>query len=488
MIRLTALWLFILAVGVLSFRNWYRGVLGLVALMAVVEHPDFPKTLAGIQGLNPWNILLTITVASWLVNRRKEGLTWDLPGGIAFLLVVYLFLVVVAFLRAATDLGPVIEYAYVVGSDDLPTFAGLFSDHIINCIKWVIPALMLYDGCRDENRLRETVIVIIGVYFLLAVQIIRWMPFAALSAGENLGERALKILSNEVGYHRVNLSMMMSGAAWAAMYAAGLWQNRFMRMGFYLAAAAITLGMALTGGRTGYVTWIIMGAGYAWLRSKKMFLILPVVGMVALAVVPGMADRLLSGVGDKNVDQNVAIEKETNVAKKGKVDLYTVTSGRTFAWPFVLDKIEEKPLLGYGRMAMQRAGVALYLQTEYGESFPHPHNMYLEWVFDNGILGAIPIILFYGTVLLYAFRMIRGSPRDSAVGGITIALVGALFVAGFGSQTFYPREGAVCLWIAMMMTIRWYHLRTTVAQRQQTEVDGAVPAWKALAKRRGITA
>lgn len=485
MIRITALWLFIIGVAFLSFRNWYRGVLGLVALMAVVEHPDFPKSLAGIQGLNPWNILLAITICAWIINRGKENLRWDLPGNLAFLLTVYLLLIVVAFLRAATDLGPVIEYSMVIGSEELPTFAGLFSEQIINCIKWILPAMMIYDGCRDEKRLRETVIVIVGVYFLLAVQIIRWMPLSAISSGQDLGDRALKILSNEVGYHRVNLSMMMSGAAWASMYAAGLFSNRLARFGFYGIAAAITLGMALTGGRTGYVTWVVMGAGYAWLRSRKMFFILPLVGMIALAMIPGMAARVFSGFGDENVDTNAAIERHENVASRGKVDLYTVTSGRTFAWPFVIDRIAERPFVGYGRMAMQRTGVALYLQTEYGESFPHPHNMYLEWAFDNGIIGLIPVLLFYGIVVFYALRMIRGSPRDSAIAGITLALVGALFVAGIGSQTFYPREGAVCLWIAMMLTIRWYHLgepRTAAAAM----TEATVPVWQMVARQRGI--
>jgi O-antigen ligase len=485
MIRLTALWLFIFGVAFLSFRDWYRGVLGLVALIAVVEHPDFPKTLAGIQGLNPWNILLAITIGSWIFNRRKENLRWDLPGNLAFLLAVYLLLIVIAFLRAATDFGPVIEYALATGSETLPTFTGLFSEQIINCIKWIIPAMMIYDGCRDEQRLRETIIVIIGVYFLLAVQIIRWMPFAAISGGEDLGDRALKILSNEVGYHRVNLSMMMSGAAWAAMYAAGLFSNRLMRAGFYFAAVAITLGMALTGGRTGYVTWVVLGAGYAWLRSRKMLFILPVVGLIALAMIPGMAERVFSGFGDGNVDSNSAIEEHQNVTRTGNVDLYTVTSGRTFAWPFVAEKIAERPLVGYGRMAMQRTGVALYLQTEFGESFPHPHNMYLEWAMDNGIIGTVPVLLFYGIVLFYALRMIGGSPRDSAIGGLTVALVGALLVAGIGSQTFYPREGAVCLWIAMMITIRWYHLR----DRQKAPAQGArekLPAWQLVARQRGI--
>jgi len=474
MIRITALWLFIVAVGALSLQNWYRGVLGLVALIAVIEHPDFPKTLAGIQGLNPWNILLAITMLSWIINRRKEGLLWDMPRQISFLLLAYVFLMVVAFLRAATDLGSVIEYTQLSGEDDLPTFSGLFAEHIINCLKWMIPALMLYDGCRDEARLKEAIIVIIGVYFFLAVQIIRWMPLSALTGGEDLGERALKILSNEVGFHRVNLSMMMSGSAWAAVFAANSFEKRSIKIGFYSAAAILTFAMALTGGRTGYATWAVLGMLYAWTRSRKMFLILPVVVVMAIPFIPGLSDRLTEGFAGQNVDTNVAIHSDENVADTSKVDLYTVTSGRTFAWPFVIEKIGEQPWFGYGRMAMQRTGVAHYLLLHYGELFPHPHNLYLEWVFDNGLIGAIPVFLFFGLVLVYAFRLLKGNSLESGLGGISITLVGSMLIAGFGSQTFYPREGAVCMWMAIMLTIRWHQLRYPVVSLPQ-------PSWRRLA-------
>jgi hypothetical protein len=41
-----------------------------------------------------------------------------------------------------------------------------------------------------------------------------------------------------------------------------------------------------------------------------------------------------------------------------------------------------------------------------------------------------------------------------AAGGMTLALVGALLTAGFGSQTFYPREGSVGMWCAIGLLLR----------------------------------
>ena len=38
--------------------------------------------------------------------------------------------------------------------------------------------------------------------------------------------------------------------------------------------------------------------------------------------------------------------------------MYTVTAGRNIAWPLVIAKIAEAPLGGYGRLGMERAGLA----------------------------------------------------------------------------------------------------------------------------------
>ena len=48
-----------------------------------------------------------------------------------------------AFLRAATDLGPVISFYRATGTDDHPSFLGLFSEHIINCAKVMLGTGMI---------------------------------------------------------------------------------------------------------------------------------------------------------------------------------------------------------------------------------------------------------------------------------------------------------------------------------------------------------
>jgi O-antigen ligase len=141
-----------------------------------------------------------------------------------------------------------------------------------------------------------------------------------------------------------------------------------------------------------------------------------------------------------------------------QVDEYEITSGRNIAWSYVIPKIGESPLFGYGRQAMIRTGIYQKLMDDYdgGETFPHPHNAYLELLLDNGYFGFLLVIPLYLMVLVHAFRVLldRGDPLFAAVGGTACSLVLALLIAGMASQSFYPREGSVGMWCAIGLLLR----------------------------------
>src|SRR5574341_962064 len=125
MFRLTLLTLIVSALAIYAWKDWYKSLCGLIALMAFIEHPDMPKTIFGVQGLNPWNLLLLCVVAAWLASRRREGLSWDMPRHINILLVLYLGVILVGFLRMMGDRD---------GLDDFTT-AYLVSEYLINTVK-----------------------------------------------------------------------------------------------------------------------------------------------------------------------------------------------------------------------------------------------------------------------------------------------------------------------------------------------------------------
>lgn len=466
MIRTTLLWMFVAFLAAYAWRDWFKSLCGLILMMAVVEHPDFPKSISGVQGLNPWNILMLIIVMAWAASRRREGLIWDLPVNIKRLLIFYVIVIVVAFVRLSVDMGPLYEWAAYSGLDE-PTFMGQFSEGIINCLKWVIPALLLFDGCRSEERYRLGTYCILGVYILLALQVIRWMPWSGLASGSDLSERALKILEREIGYHRVNVSMMLAGGSWAIFSARMLPKAAVVRLALIFASGFVALGMILTGGRMGIVTWAVIALVFGVLKWRKILVLAPIAMVLLISLVPAVQERLMSGFTEESIDTNSQIEAHFYNDSDGP-DLYTVTAGRTFAWPFVVEKIIDSPVFGYGREAMQRTGTTIFLRTQYGESFPHPHNAYLQWVLDNGLVGFIPVFIFYWVITRIAIGLFRDKSDMFAVvaGGVCLSFVFALLVAAMGSQSFYPREGAVGMWCSIGLAIRVFVQKQYLAENK----------------------
>lgn len=434
-----------------AYVHWFRALCFLIVLMGVVEHPDMPKNIMDIQGLNPWNLLFFNVLLAWLLRGRRERPAWDMPRVITVLLLLYLGIVLVGFFRAAQDL-------YLLGIAP----ATMVSEYLINTIKWTIPGLLLFDGCRDLRRLRLATGSVLAMYGLLALQTIWWMPASSAVNAAALEARSRKIIANEIGYSRVNMSMMLSGASWAVLSTLPLARSRFQRTlvvgGFLLIAYA----QALTGGRMGYATWGLVGLILCGLRWRKFLLLIPVFVLVLAVTVPGVMERMLSGFNERTA------------AGKQVVDDYEVTAGRTLIWPHVINKITESPAVGFGRLTMIRSGLNRFLLVQLGEAFDHPHNAYLEWLLDNGLIGFLLVMPFYLLLLRYALGLFlsRTVAWYSAVGGMALALVLALLVAGLGSQTFYPREGAVGMWCAIGLMLRMHVEKQKADHRPPRERAG----------------
>jgi O-antigen ligase len=443
--------LLLMYVGALSlyaWRDWFASLCGAILLMAVVEHPDMPNSMGGIQGLNPWNMLMLVVLLAWLRRRRAEGLTFDLPLRLGVMLFLYFLVILASFSRLWLDPSGLEDYSS----------AYLVSEYLINCVKWVLPGALLYDGCRSRTRTHMALACILMVYVLLSLQVIRWMPMASALSGGDLSERSAKIILNEVGYHRVNMSMLLAGAFWAVVSTLMVFRKRLFKLAILGSAAILALGQALTAGRTGYATWGLVGLVLCTLRWRRLLLLPPALALCVVLFMPGVAERMTAGFGGG--DGPI----------KTQADTYEITSGRSLIWPYVTKEIGKSPLIGHGRQAMIRTGLAHTLLTEMDEEFPHPHNAYLEMLLDNGLVGFLCVIPFYFVILRYALRLFldREDNLNAAVGGAALALLLALLIAALGSQTFYPREGAVGMWCAIGLLLR----RTVDRDRQDGSETG----------------
>ncbi len=449
MIRVTGLYGIVGGLSLYAWKDWFFSLCGLVLLMAVIEHEDMPKSIMGMQGFNTWNLLFLMIFLAWGLTRSRQGLVWDLPRNIGTLLLLYLGVVLIGVVRAVLDRNHIESYP----------LTSLISEELINTIKWVIPGLLIFDGCRNRKRLITVLICLLLMYFLLSLQVIKRMPFeSALGGGDEYMQRIRLKVCQSIGYSAVDMSVILAGASWGILAALPLIKKRLYWTLALMSAFIVAFGQALTGGRAGYGAWGMTGLVLCIMKWRKLLLLVPVALILLPIILPGTVDRMFYGFG------------QTDVAGQATVDDYSVTSGRTLIWPMVLKQIVRSPLIGYGRLAMNRTGLSDKLWYELGESFPHPHNMYFETLLDNGIIGSIPIFIFWGMVVLYSARLFRSDNRlYSAVGGLTLSLVLAQLFAGVGAQHFYPRESTMCVWVSVFLTLRVY----IEEMRVQMELDAS---------------
>jgi len=109
-IRITLLTLLIAYLSAYAWKDWFKTACWLVLLMAIFQHPDMPKSVAGIPGLNHWNFLFLNTVFSWLLNRKKQKLNWEMPPFINILLFLYSVFILVSVIRYLSDYQGVQEF------------------------------------------------------------------------------------------------------------------------------------------------------------------------------------------------------------------------------------------------------------------------------------------------------------------------------------------------------------------------------------------
>lgn len=430
--------------------------------MAFLERPDMPHSIFGIPGLNPWNIVLLITLFSWMNNRKHENLVWDMPSGINKLLILQLILFSIGFLRIFYDNAGLKELhdlqSFGLG---ISTGADLWNSYFINTFKWVIPGLLLFHGCNSRSRLFMAIFSLLAMYLLLSLLIYKAIPPWKIIDVDSLTKYAIK-LDRRVGYHRVDLSAMLAGASWGFFSAIILVKHGWQKAGLLLAGGMVILGQALTGGRAGYLAWCVAGLFFGLFRWRKLLIFIPLTILLLMLFIPQIKDRILVGF----------VEDQEIVTSQYDVDVKTLTAGRDGIWQLTFDEFKNAPLLGHGRLAIHRTGVVKQAIEDLGEPFGHPHNAYLEQLVDNGIIGLICTLLLYFALLRIAFSLLqdKDSAIHVAIGGFAFALILTQLVASMTAQSFYPRQGVVGMWCAIGLMLR-VHAERLKANKLATPIS-----------------
>lgn len=439
-----------------------------------------PRSVFGIPGLNPWNILFASVLIGWIARKKDKEVSY--PGNIGLWIVLYGIVIFIASVRQIVDIDAVIEYTTHLRGQSSVSKIGMFNDTFINTYKYAIVGLLFFYGSDTEKKVKLGLIAIFIFNVLIALQVIKWMPIQEITNGDVLEARARRILDREIGYYRTDIAAMLAGAAWAIYLYKELVYEKAKHLLIYLSTIACSLGMALTGGRTGIISWLITALLLSLVKYRHIAIFLVIASVSALMLIPSVTERLTQGFNandETSLDYRSEELDDRFQTADGQTDIYTVTAGRVVVWSLVIDKISEAPLLGYGRNAMVRTGIAGFVLDSYGEIFPHTHNAYLEMLLDNGIILSFPVFVFFLLIVIYSFRLFRSSdtPIYSVVGGAALCMLLSQLIASVGAQSFYPTEGTVSMWATIGILLRVYaesERKTNLENKPQSSEENIV--------------
>ena len=448
-------------------RDWFRGLCFMLPLLAVLERPDMPREMLGVGGLNPFNILMLIVMIAWFVQRRNDGSRWQADTKITRLFIIYMLILVVSTARMFID-ADALRAAYAYASRDVPSTAGLFIDNVVNTAKWLIPGLLIAAGANSKQRVKLVVIGLLATGALLSLQVIaKMMP--GIVSGQDLADRALRVLDRDLGYHRVDLAAITASMAWAFLAARPAFRPGIAGPiavgGFVLCSIA----MALTGGRAGMLSWTICALVLGFLKWRKMLILIPIFSLLALAVVPGLQDRLLEGFSGESGGEQAERRASMGAIDDEGRDRYAITSGRVVVWPLVIAEANKSPVIGHGREAMQRTGIVARLKDDLNiTTFGHPHNAYLQLYIDTGFVGVFFVGWFFWLLGRRSMKVFAHPPNMTMgmVASMSLSFLVVNLTASLGSQSFYPKQGATLYWIVICLTMSYLFRKQSAQNRQ----------------------
>ena len=457
MIRYSLLTLVILYLCLYSFKDWYRALCYSLPILAVLERPDMPRSMMGIPGLNPFNVLLLFVLLGWLTQKNQEGLRWQVPANINRWLFLYLVVVTISCFRMLIDPEGIFAHARYFWSYgiDYPavSFGDLIREDFFNDWKWLIPGLLICHGATSKERGHLAMQMVLLTGLLLAVQILLRM-WPALVGLDDLNKRSLRVFDRDIGYHKVQLATYMAGSAWGMFVYTRLALSGKKKQLGYACFVLITVALMATGGRGGAVAWIACALLFGILKWRKILLVLPLFLALAFVLMPSAENRYLAGVTPESHHSAIA-ERMGDVDAEGH-DLYEITSGRLIIWPRVVQYIKKAPIIGYGMRAYERVGVFESLHEEgipFGIGFwSHPHNAYLMFLLDMGVVGFTILVFFYWSLVRAGMRLFRQVATDEytrLVAAFCLAYVVTALVSGMFACTFYPSQDNALEWCAI---------------------------------------
>lgn len=429
---------------VFVLRDFRIGVVLMIVLMPISASSLVPHDIGGINGLNPQNLLVIITLVSYLLSHRRSA---DGPASFAPKPLVWLYVVpiTIAALLGAThvhDIAPTYLATTPVWFKD--SALGYLGALLLRPLSMVMFGLLVGAAVarshRPERFLTPT-LVSVWLMCLLTIVFV-FMSGISLTALASSSSRAFL---SPLGIHANDLGRIYAIAYALMLFTAAETQDRRFRIVLFASMALVVLALIFTFSRSAFFGFAVVNAWFLLSRRKAAALIIGGVFVIALAfLLPGAVyDRMQAGWG---------------------ADLNTISAGRIdHLWLPLLPEVWQSPIYGHGLRSIfwseaMRVGSILPVD--------HPHSAYLQAALDMGIVGLTLLCAYF----FHVWKGLRRLSADPALSpsqrgfymGAAVGLVSFL-VAGVTGSSLTPGIEQVFLWLAIGMMYGEFARKARVA-------------------------
>jgi O-antigen ligase len=427
--ELQALYVGLSLVACVAIMIDYRaGALLLALLLPISSTAVFPGSLMGITGLNPMNLLLAGTLASYLVRGRLEHPGRFVPGQVLWLLVAPIAL---AGLLGTLHFDDILPFFFDDEIVAYTSWRGYLGVTVLKPLLLVLAALLVAAAVAKAKKPERFVAALFAGAAAVALLVIGFVLVSDVRMSVLASSRARSFFS-EIGAHANDF-----GRIFVTAYALMLftwWESREprTRLALFLAICVLIIAIILTFSRNAFLGFFVVnGLFLLWkFNMKKVGWALLGLAVSALFAPGAIYRRMSRGFDTGSVDD--------------------VSAGRVEGlWLPLLPETLKSPLWGQGLDSILWAEpLAIGTATLAG----HPHNAYLQAVLDMGLIGLALLLAYYWHVWK-GFRALGSNPYLSSemrgfFQGACAALI-AFAAAGMTGGSLRPQPDNVLLWIAI---------------------------------------
>jgi len=410
--------------GMAVMYDFRIGAVLLVIMLPMGATHLFPHSMMNVPGLNPNNILIVATLASYLLRGNRVGVLTPKP---------LIWLYVVPILIAG-----VIGLPHVL---DIPSFfellpyteeVGYFREEAIRPLLIVAVAMLLAAAVAGSKKPESFLTPIIISVWIIAMIEIGYILASGVRLGSLAGANS-RAFFNEIGMHANDLGRLFAVAYGLLLFV--WWETKDMRLKtvlfFTLNLSALALILSFSRGAfLGF--FLVNGLFLAWkFNAKTISLALIVGAIICLAAPEYIWNRLTFG-----------FDANANAVSADRID---------GIWLPLLPEIWKSPIWGNGLSSILWSAP---MQSGSMLQVGHPHNAYLQAILDMGFVGLVLLGLYFVHVWR-GFRALGSNPYIAPelrafFQGATASLV-CFAATGWAGSSLRPEDEFAYLWVAIGM-------------------------------------